>query len=104
MDFCSVNISHLEAVVANDAEDGDDSVDDTEESHGRLHVACALFQEVVHGTFFFLIFTSVIKSGPILLSTGSFKHAGAFKQCRTLNLLLTTRCVGHLEMSDNNKL
>lgn len=54
------NTPYLEAVVANDTKERDDGVDNTEESQGRLHVACALFQEVIHGTLFVIIFTAII--------------------------------------------
>lgn len=57
---CKANTAYLEAVVANDAKEGNDGVNDTEESHGWFHVASALLQEVVQGTFFIIIFSSFV--------------------------------------------
>lgn len=91
------NGPNLEAVVADDAEEGDDGVDDGEERQGRLHVTGALFQEVVQRALFVIIFPTFLQSRPIFLSAGAFEQAGALKQTRTLELLLTWRRVGHLQ-------
>lgn len=96
VDVCKEKQTHLEAVVADDAEEGDDGVDDTEKSHGGLHVACALFQEVVQGTFFIIIFSSFLQSRPVLFSTRAFKQARALEQTGTLKLLFTRWSVRHL--------
>lgn len=75
-------------------------MNDTEESHGWLHVPCALFQEIVQGTFLLIILTSVIESRPILWNTGAFEEARAFEQPRTFKLLLAWRTVRHLRYPD----
>lgn len=54
------NTTYLETVVADDTKERDDGVDHGEESQGWLHVACALFQEVVQGTLFIIVFSSLI--------------------------------------------
>lgn len=68
-------LPHLETVVADDAEEGDDGVDDGEESHRRLHVAGALFQKIVQGTLVIVVFSTIFQPRSVLLATGAFKQA-----------------------------
>lgn len=91
---------YLEAVVSDDTQERDDGVNDAEESHGWLHVPCALLQEIVQGTFLLLLIPSVIKSRTILRNTRAFKEAWAFKQPRTFKVLLAWRAVRHLRHPD----
>lgn len=75
-------------------------MNDTEERHGWLHVPCALFQEIVQGTFLLFILTSVIEPRSILWNTRAFEEARAFEEPRTFILLLAWRTVGHLQYPD----
>lgn len=93
--------TNLETVVADDAQERDDGVDHTEECQGWLHVACALFQEVVQGAFFIIVFSPCIESGPILPGTRTFEHARAIEHAGAFQLLFARWAVRHLNKSDN---
>lgn len=86
----------LEAVVSDDAEEGDDGVGDGEEAQRRLHVARALLQEEVHQALVLVLVPSILHSGAFRLAPRALEHPRTLEHPGAFKVLLTWGRVRHL--------
>lgn len=72
--------SYLQTVVANDADEGNHSVQNSEEGQRGLHISSAFFQVEINWDIFFLLVSSFIHSRSFSFLSIIFKQAWSSKQ------------------------